>query len=125
MSERAWMSNPADGAYALIGPDDVDRWTVRGWQPVTKEPGDQTMVWLHHPESDGRAQFPAGVVPQWQALGWQPGAPPEPVDLTKDPKLVDQPAQYIFAEPGTAKESFVPKTTNRSARAGRQSETQE
>lgn len=120
MSDRVWMSNPADGAYALIDPDDVDRWTVRGWLPVTKEPGDQTTVWLHHAESDGRAQFPAGVVPQWMALGWQPGAPPEPVDLTKDPKLVDQPPASPLAP-----EQTETQTTGRRPRAGRQSETQE
>lgn len=125
MSERVWMSNPADGAYALVEQDKVGRWTVRGWQPATKEPGNLTMVWLYHAESEGRAQFPAGVVPQWMERGWMPDAPPEPVDLTKDPRLPDQPAQFIFAEAEQSPEVFVPKTTTKSAGAGRQPKNEE
>jgi hypothetical protein len=89
----AWMTNPTDGSYALIEQDAVDPWRVRGWQPATNEPTHKTMVWLHHEASGGQAQFPAGVVEQWMALGWKPGAPTEPIDLTKDPRLTDQPAE--------------------------------
>ena len=97
-----WMTNPTDGAYALVEQDAVDPWRLRGWQPATKEPTAKTLVWLHHAESDGRAQFPASAVEQWTAKGWLPGAPPEPVALIKDPRLTDQPAEPEPETPKTA-----------------------
>lgn len=107
------MSNPADGAIAIVEPDDVDRWKVRGWQPADK-PADTEMIWMHNATTDGRAKCPLGVVEQWRALGWELSAPPEPVDLTKDRRFTDQPAN----EPAA-------KAPTKSARTGRQTQTEE
>jgi len=120
MSEHVWMSDPY-GAKAHVDQAAVDEWTPRGWSE-SDEPTGAEMVWCRHEQSGGRAQFPAGVLGPWQAMGWTPSEPPEPVDLTKDPKLVDQ-----LAEPAPDPEPEPPdtQTIGRRPRVGRQSETQE
>lgn len=93
-----WLTN-ADGHKARVeGAEQRDRWLPLGWS-VADEPVTGDMVYLEHEVSGGRALFPAAVVPAWGELGWQPAAPPEPVDLTKDPLLVDQPVAEPVAAP--------------------------
>ena len=120
MTERVWMSDPY-GAKAHV--DQVDKWIPRGWSE-SDEPTGAEMVWCGNEATGGRAQFPASVLEQWQALGCVPSEPPEPVDLTKDPKLVDQPADSLPA-PEPEPEQTETQTPGRRPRAGRPSETQE
>ncbi|AGL13880.1 hypothetical protein [Actinoplanes sp. N902-109] len=96
-----WIADTT-GAKAIVeGADERDTWTkVRGWAETT-EPVAGELVWMQHEEHGGRAQFDARVVPDWEHLGWNVSSPPEPVDLTKDPTLVDQPPAE--AEPVAAK----------------------
>lgn len=100
MTNRYWVTS-VDGAKAVLeGADARDRWTkVHGWTITTEpQPGDR--VWLEHAETGGKQIFAAEAAPQWEGLGWHPTSPPEPVDLTKDPQLVDQgpPAAPVTAE---------------------------
>jgi hypothetical protein len=84
-----WVTN-VDGHLALVDVAAADLWKVAGWNPVDEPAftGDR-MVWLRHETTGGRALFAAAVVPIWSALGWHPTDPPAPIDLTKDPDLVD------------------------------------
>lgn len=91
---RYWIADPNSGAKALIeGVEERDRWTkVQGWSETTEPVGDER-VWLYNESIDGRTILPFGASQgHWAGIGWVPGAPPEPVDTTKDPALMDQPA---------------------------------
>lgn len=84
-----WIRNTA-GQKAVIDPADRDRWTVQGWSPALA-PADGEFVWMEHPD-EGVTQ--PGLIPwaaraYFLAIGWKPCAPPEPVDLTRDPALTD------------------------------------
>lgn len=87
-----WIAN-SDGDYARVDPDAVDTWIPRGWKiaPAPTVADGDRKVWLKHELHGGLARFSAAVAPQWASLGWHPADPPVPVDLTKDPQLVDQP----------------------------------
>lgn len=90
-----WIVDPNSGAKALVDTAaERDCWTeVYGWSTTTEPSGDER-VWVHHPDTGGRAVLPAAAIGgYWSALGWAPSAPPEPVDTTKDPALVDQTPQ--------------------------------
>jgi hypothetical protein len=86
-----WIAD-VEGVKAVVeGADARDLWTrVRGWTATTEPaPGDR--VWLRNETHDGRQVFAAAAAPHWAGLGWVPSDPPEPIDPTKDPLLVDQP----------------------------------
>ncbi len=107
--QEYWITD-ADGAKALVvGADERDRWRVHGWTEAGA-PAGLDRVWLQHEETGGRQLFAAEAAPTWSALGWHPAAPPEPVDLTRDPQFVDQPA--VPAEPklAAAPAAEAPKT---------------
>lgn len=95
------------GSVALVPADAVDHWKPRGWIETT-DPDSADQIWMRHAEHGGRAQFPIVIARVWADLGWAPSAPPEPVDVTKDPALVDQPALRGFTAP-QGEEQFVPK----------------
>ena len=102
MSKQSyWISDPNSGAKALVeGAEDRNRWTqVQGWTETT-EPVAGDRVWLYNASIDGRTVlgFEASQG-HWKGIGWVPGAPPEPVDTTKDPALMDQPAPVAKADP--------------------------
>lgn len=89
-----WIADPNGGAKALVETaEERDRWVqVRGWAesagPVS---GDR--VWVHNAQTGGRTTLPhdtLGVGGYWRGVGFAPSAPPEPVDLTKEPSLRDQ-----------------------------------
>lgn len=102
-----WLVD-ASGAKALVtGDDERDRFRPLGWQEAT-EPSDRDLVWLQHDVTEGRQLCPAAASGQWAELGWHPAAPPEPVNLTKDPVLVDQ-----VPDPEPATEDPKPKTRTR------------
>lgn len=93
MPKQTYWVKDLTGVHAQVeGVDQRDYWTkVQGWSE-TGEPSRTDQVHVEHPDA-GRGQLPYGaIVGGWDALGWLPTAPPEPVDLTKDPQLVDQPA---------------------------------
>ncbi len=87
-----WLAD-ASGHYARIEDKQElrDKWTPLGWAvvPEPAERGDH-FVWLQHEVHGGKALFSAKVAPVWADLGWHPSDPPEVVDLTHDPVLVDQ-----------------------------------
>lgn len=83
-----WMTDGAD-SKAYVDEDDIDTWKARGWRE-SAEPSDGERVWLAHEDHGGRQLFPASVVPIWQQLGWHPSAPANPLDVLKDPVLIDQ-----------------------------------
>jgi hypothetical protein len=92
--QKYWLTDTS-GAKALVeGADERDRWLPHGWAE-TDAPVVGDLVWLQHDVHHGRQLFAAAAAEQWAGLGWHPSAPPEPVDLTKDPQLVDQAAAPI------------------------------
>jgi hypothetical protein len=111
-----WIADPNTGAKASVeGAPERDRWVgVHGWALASEpQPGDR--VWLRHDVTGGRQQFPVSAAPQWAGLGWHPGAPPEPVDLTKDARLVDQPSTESTKTSSGATPSEKPNTTSATA----------
>jgi hypothetical protein len=108
-----WISDPITGAKALAeGAAERDRWTDRGWTPAD-EPARTDRVWLRHETTGGRQLFPASVVEQWAPLGWVPSAPAEPVDLTKDRGLVDEPATPVKSTTPSATAGGTEKENSR------------
>ncbi len=96
--QKYWLTD-LSGVYAQVeGADERDYWTrVQGWAEVA-EPGRNDQVYVEHQEA-GRGQLPYGaLLDGWTGLGWAVTTPPPVVDLTKDPQLVDQPAE-VAAEP--------------------------
>lgn len=90
-----WIADPNGGAKALVeGVEERDRWTrVRGWDE-TAEPVSGDMVWAYNANTDGRTKLPFDTLAEdgyWRGVGFVPSAPAEPVDMTKDPALRDQP----------------------------------
>jgi hypothetical protein len=93
-----WIADPNGGAKALVeGADERNRWTqVHGWAEAD-EPGPGDQVWVHNSKTDGRTVMAADAIgtedggSYWRGVGFRPSAPAEPVDLTKDPALRDQP----------------------------------
>lgn len=91
-----WIADPNGGAKALVeGVEERDRWTrVRGWDE-TAEPVSGDMVWAYNANTDGRTKLPFDTLAEdgyWRGVGFVPSAPAEPVDMTKDPALRDQPS---------------------------------
>lgn len=102
-----WMTDEF-GAKALVtGVDERNRLRPHGWRETT-EPTGQDLVWLRHDVTEGQQLFSHAAAGQWAELGWHPSPPPEPVDLTKDPMLVDQ-----AAAPAPAVEDSKPRTQAR------------
>lgn len=98
MTKNKYWLHDATGVYAQVeGADQRDYWTrVQGWSEAS-EPGPTDQVHVQHDEA-GRGRLPFGAIGGgWDGLGWSVAAPPEPVDMTKDPVLVDQPP--ALAEP--------------------------
>jgi hypothetical protein len=88
MSDSVWMRDP-EGVYASVAKDQVDTWKPRGLTEVDEPTDDTTFVHMTHDDVEGRARIPWGARDYWQARGFRPTEPPEPVDVTKDPVLVD------------------------------------
>lgn len=92
MTKNSYWIRDVEGVYAQVdGAAERDQWTkVHGWA-VSDEPGptDQVHVVNEHPEI-GPGRLPYGAVEDWGGLGWKPGPPPEPVDASRNPALVDQ-----------------------------------
>jgi hypothetical protein len=102
-----WIADPNGGAKALVeGVEERNRWTqVQGWAE-TDEPAAGEQVWVYNAETDGRTKLPFEVTGEgsyWRNVGFEWSAPAEPVDLTKDPALRDQP------KPDAAKQSPASK----------------
>jgi hypothetical protein len=74
------------------GTSERDYWGAQGWQASEDEPQAGDKVQLYHAGTGGYQVLSREAADGfWSGLGWTYGAPPEPVDLTKDPALVDQP----------------------------------
>ena len=104
-----WIVSPM-GEYALVeGTAERDRWTrVLDWR-VADEPPATAQVHIVHPDGlRGRIPYEA-VKGQWSGLGWTAGPPPEPVDITKDPRLVDQVVEPS-GQPALVEAPAKPKT---------------
>lgn len=110
---NVWMKD-AYGNKAHVPSDERDAWVPRGWTEAD-EPAADERVWMEHGAHGGRALFPAGIAETWQALGWAPSPPPEPVDVTKDPALVDVVAPTSETPPAkpAAKTKTEPATPGR------------
>ncbi len=88
---KYWLVDPS-GVYAQVeGAEDRDaRVRIEGWAEAS-EPSRTDQVHVVH-DAAGRGQLPYGaILDGWTGLGWKVATPPEQVDLTKDPQLVDQP----------------------------------
>lgn len=73
--------------YALLASaEERDRFGPFGWVETTDEPAPDAWVWMRHDGIDGAQAFPIASVPNWAAKEWYPAAPPEHVDITKDPE---------------------------------------
>ena len=107
-----WITDPNGGAKALVeGAEERDRWVhIQGWSE-SGEPVSGDMVWAFNPNTGGRAKLPHDpLADYWKGVGFVPSAPPEPVDLTKDPALRDQPAaDKPVAEPVEKTETTAKK----------------
>jgi hypothetical protein len=101
-----WIVDPNGGAKALVeGAEERNRWTqVQGWDEADEPvPGD--MVWAFNEAAGGHTKLPHDTLGEggyWHGVGWRPSAPPEPVDVTKDPALRDQPATRPAPRSATA-----------------------
>jgi hypothetical protein len=92
--KQYWITDPR-GDYALVtGTEQRDVWTkVRGWSE-SGEPGPADRVHLVHTEvGHGGPLLYESLAVGFADGQWSPGPPPEPVDVTKDPALRDQPAE--------------------------------
>lgn len=107
-----WMTDGYSNK-ALVPVAEVDTWIPRGWVRSVL-PADGERVWMQHDAHGGRAQFPVAVVAVWGALGWAPSAPVDPVDLLKDPVLVD--VETVPASVESAGDEAKPKTPARGAK---------
>lgn len=102
-----WMTDGRD-TWAYVPADEVDDWTIRGWQSADpKRCKASDFVWMQHTNGDqsghgGRQKFPAAAVPVWSEMGWDPSPPETPVDLTRDPRLVDVPEEPDLPAPPPA-----------------------
>lgn len=97
-----WIAD-AYGTLAVVeGVDQRDLWTrVRGWR-LAGEPGPADRVYVVHDEAGPGGPLPfEALADGWTAFGWKPGPPPEPVDVTKDPALRDQPTEPLPPKPKT------------------------
>lgn len=93
MSKNTYWITTTNGIHGQVeGTEERDRWTPRGWQ-VVEEPSATDFVYLRNPETGGIAPFAYGSVDTWQQMGWEFSAPPEPVDVTKDPAVFAQDQQ--------------------------------
>jgi hypothetical protein len=116
MSKQTYWITTAEGTRGqVVGTEERDRWTPRGWD-VVDEPAETDFVWMRKEGLDKPARFPYGAAETWRAMGWEFTAPPEPVDVTKDPQLFDQTT--------TAKTSSSTSTTSKPA-AGADKNTKE
>lgn len=89
MTEQSYWITTANGYFAQVdGVDERDKWTPLGWR-LAKEPGPTDFVYLRKDDIANPGLFAYQAVPVWQELGWKYGTPPEPVDLTKDPAVVE------------------------------------
>jgi hypothetical protein len=112
MTEKTqyWLRNPADGTFAVAdGAEERDRLIPLGSE-LADEPTDPDFVWMRHDDIADPARIPFGAREHFLARGWTFGAPPAPVDLTKDPQLVDPPlassgvvTEPVMKSPATAK----------------------
>lgn len=85
-----WIKDSA-GVHALVDDGQHEQWTrVRGWSDAD-EPGPTDRVYVTHDGAGTGGPLPFEALAEgFAALGWKPGPPPEPVDITKDPTIVDQ-----------------------------------
>jgi hypothetical protein len=91
MSKTTYWITTTEGTHGRVtGVEERDRWTPLGYQ-VVDEPSPTDFVWMRKDGLDAPARFPYGAAPTWEAMGWEYSAPPEPVDVTKDSQLFDQP----------------------------------
>jgi hypothetical protein len=100
--QKYWIADAAGNHAVVAGATARDEWTkVHGWAE-SAEPGPQDQVWVTNGDGlrGGRLPYAALQDSHWAGLGFVPDAPPEPVNLTKDPALTDQPAKAApVAEP--------------------------
>jgi hypothetical protein len=91
-AKQYWIADGA-GVHALVIREERDVWVGHfGWHDAALPgPDDQVRV----VRADGlRGCIPfAAIADGWADLGWAPGAPPMPVDVTKDPAPVAEPAE--------------------------------
>jgi hypothetical protein len=100
--KKHWIVSPA-GVYALVDAGEpLAVWTkARGWAEAS-EPDRTGRVHVVHADAGHAGPLAYGALGEgFAALGWSPGPPPEPVDITKDPVLVDQQPAAGPAEPKT------------------------
>lgn len=107
MTDNTFWIADALGTHALVASaEERNEWVRgRGWSDAA-EPGPSDQVWIVNGDlDDGRIPF-AALAEGWSDLGWKPGPPPEPVNILKDPALVDQAMpQTKAAAGGKIKES--------------------
>lgn len=101
--QKYWITSPA-GVFAQVeGTEQRDMWTkVRGWSDA-EEPAGNDRLYLVHTAAGFGGPIPfEALADGWADMGWSPGPPPMPLDITKDPTLVDQ---RLVADPaeGVAK----------------------
>lgn len=106
MSKNTYWITTVEGTHGqVVGTEERDRWTPRGWQ-VVDAPADGDFVWMRKDGLDAPARFAYGASKTWQAMGWEYCPPPEPVDVTKDPHLFQQskpePKATTTSKPATA-----------------------
>lgn len=120
MSKQNYWIADSEGVKALVeGAEERNRWVqLQGWTEADEpQPGDR--IWVHNSETDGRTVLPADVMGEgsyWRGVGFTPSAPPEPLDLTKDPALRDQPkptpaARVVAADSTTSKPAAADSTS--------------
>lgn len=94
MAKNSYWLTRADEPVALVeGAVERDRWVQIHGYTESSEPTDDQQVHVVNETTGGRGALPYGPLRDglWAGLGWRAAAPPELVDLTKDPALVDQP----------------------------------
>lgn len=110
MSKQTYWITTAEGTRGQVtGADERDRWTPRGYE-VVGEPADTDFVYMRKDGLEAVARFPYGAAATWQEMGWEFCPPPEPVDVTKDPQLFEQPLPEAPAK-------SAPTTTSKPATA--------
>ncbi len=108
--QKYWLRNPASEAFALAdGSEERDRWVPRGFEPAAEPTDDTDFVWMRHDGIEQPARLAYGARENNLVRGWVFSTPPEPIDATRDPRLVDS-ARAAAAPPADTKSTGKPAT---------------
>jgi hypothetical protein len=98
-TQKYWMRSDTGDLMQVGSAAERDSWLLRNWQESKSEPSDRDQVWFRVEGVENPAKFPWGAREFWGSRGWEPSTPPEPIDYTRDPRVVDVAEAPPVSEP--------------------------